>query len=71
MKFMSGMFVFQSTEQGADTILFAALSPEVEGQSGYYCENSRKRKSSSLSYSEDFQGNLWTESILMIENSPN
>ena len=63
--------MFQAPEQGADTVLYAALAPELEGLSGHYYDNSRKCRTSSLSYSEDFQRNLWTESILMIENSPN
>ena len=62
---------YLSTEQGADTILYAALSPEVEGQSGCYYDNSKRCKSSQLSYDEDFQANLWTRSILMIENAAN
>ena len=62
---------YLSTEQGADTILYAALSPEVEGQSGRYYDNSKRCRSSQLSYDEEFQTNLWTKSILMIENAPN
>lgn len=61
---------YLTAEQGADTILYAAVSPEVEGQSGCYYDNSRKCKSSKLSYEEEFQTSLWTQTILMIENSP-
>ena len=62
---------YLSTDQGADTILYAALSSQVEGQcGGCYYDNSERCNSSQLSYDEEFQANLWTKSVLMIENTP-
>lgn len=48
-----------SVEQGAQTTLYLATSPEVEGISGKYFVNSKERKSSSLSYNEALRQRLW------------
>ncbi|KAL4217144.1 short-chain alcohol dehydrogenase [Mactra antiquata] len=64
-----GQYTFLTTEQGADNVLYVALSPEVEGQSGCYYDNMKSVKSASLTYNEEFQNSLWNKSISMIENS--
>jgi retinol dehydrogenase 14 len=46
-------------EQGADTIIFLASSPEVEGVSGEYFERRRPRRSSPESYNEAAARRLW------------
>ncbi|XP_045203533.2 dehydrogenase/reductase SDR family member on chromosome X-like isoform X2 [Mercenaria mercenaria] len=62
-------WAYLNTEQGAETTLYAAISPEVEGQTGCYYDNSERTEAASLTYNEDFQNELWTKSILMIENA--
>lgn len=54
-------FVFcQTRKQGADPILFTALSPSLEGVGGKYIINSAMRNSSQLSYDIIIQDKLWT-----------
>jgi NAD(P)-dependent dehydrogenase (short-subunit alcohol dehydrogenase family) len=48
-----------SPEEGADTILFLASSPEVEGVSGKYFERRLPRRSSPQSYDEAAARRLW------------
>jgi NAD(P)-dependent dehydrogenase (short-subunit alcohol dehydrogenase family) len=44
---------------GADTPIFLASSPEVEGVSGKYFDRRREKMSSPPSYNEDAQEQLW------------
>jgi retinol dehydrogenase-14 len=46
-------------EQGADTLIYLAASPEVEGVSGKYFVKRNAIRSSSLSYDEDIARLLW------------
>jgi NAD(P)-dependent dehydrogenase (short-subunit alcohol dehydrogenase family) len=46
-------------EQGADTIVYLASSPEVEGVSGKFWEKRKPLKSSAVSYNEADQKRLW------------
>lgn len=46
-------------EQGAQTIIHLASSPEVEGVTGKYWEKSKPIKSSTVSYDEAAQRRLW------------
>lgn len=46
-------------EEGADTIIYLASSPEVEGISGQYWESRRPIRSSPASYDEAAQKRLW------------
>jgi retinol dehydrogenase 14 len=46
-------------EQGADTVIYLASSPEVEGVSGKYFERRRPRRSSPESYDEAAARRLW------------
>lgn len=48
-----------SVEQGAQTTLYLATSPEVEGVSGKYFSNNRETRSSSSSYDETARKRLW------------
>ncbi len=50
---------FKSPEKGAETIIYLASSPEVEGVSGKYFINKRPVKSSEYSYNEDVGKRLW------------
>ncbi len=46
-------------EQGADTIIYLASSPDVEGITGKYWTNRRVVQSSPVSYNESAQKRLW------------
>lgn len=48
-----------SPEEGAETIIYLASSPEVEGMTGLYWEKRRPIKSSPSSYDESAQKRLW------------
>lgn len=49
----------KSPEQGAETPLYLATSPEVEGVSGQYFIDRKPRQSSKLSYDEAVAHHLW------------
>lgn len=52
---------FQSTKEGAETILFATLSPKLMNKSGKYFEDLWEQKSSEISYDENLQQKLWQQ----------
>jgi NAD(P)-dependent dehydrogenase (short-subunit alcohol dehydrogenase family) len=54
-----------SVEQGADTIVYLAASPEVEGQTGGYYERNRKVLPSRLAQDEDVAARLWEHSAAL------
>ena len=56
----------KSSEKGAETPVYLASSPEVEGVTGQYFANRKVGKSSMRSYESDIQQKLWerTEEIL-------
>jgi NAD(P)-dependent dehydrogenase (short-subunit alcohol dehydrogenase family) len=60
----------RSPEQGADTILYLASSPEVEGISGKYFENRRMKRSSPRSYDATAGRRLWniSEQLAQVTN---
>jgi retinol dehydrogenase-14 len=64
---MIGLFA-KSPEKGAETSIYLASSPEVEGISGKYFNNCQPTKSSSLSYDIELQKEVWlrTEELLGI-----
>ncbi|MBZ0285865.1 MAG: SDR family oxidoreductase [Anaerolineae bacterium] len=53
-------------EQGAETSIYLASSPEVKGVTGQYFEKSKVKKASSVSYDEAAQKRLWqiTETLV-------
>jgi NAD(P)-dependent dehydrogenase (short-subunit alcohol dehydrogenase family) len=51
-----------SPQKGAETILYLATSPEVEGVTGKYFEGKRERRSSRESYDEAAVRRLWAVS---------
>ncbi len=51
--------MYSTTEQGAETPLYLALSHEVENISGKYFINCRETSSSSISYAEGLRKELW------------
>ena len=52
-------------EKGAETVIWLASSPEVEGVSGKYFMDKKEKKSNSFSYNKDAQKKLWEESERM------
>jgi NAD(P)-dependent dehydrogenase (short-subunit alcohol dehydrogenase family) len=58
LKWVMGFFAL-TPEQGADTAIYLASSPEVEGMSGKYFANREAVESSPLSYDEEVARRLW------------
>jgi NAD(P)-dependent dehydrogenase (short-subunit alcohol dehydrogenase family) len=58
LKWVMGFFAL-TPEQGADTAIYLASSPEVEGTSGKYFANREAVESSPLSYDEGVAQRLW------------
>lgn len=56
-----------SSAQGAETMIYLASSPEVEGVSGTYYVNKRAVRSSQVSYDETVAQQLWQVSAEMTE----
>jgi retinol dehydrogenase-14 len=48
-----------SPEQGADTVIYLAAAPEVEGRTAKYFTNRRETRSSPASYDEGLARRLW------------
>lgn len=59
-------------EEGAQTSIWLASSPEVTGISGKYFENRKPARSSDLSHDRTVQGRLWTiaEELTGMTNDP-
>jgi NAD(P)-dependent dehydrogenase (short-subunit alcohol dehydrogenase family) len=53
-------------EKGAQTGIYLASSPEVEGVTGKYFHRSRAKRSSAVSYDEAAQRRLWERSEAMV-----
>jgi NAD(P)-dependent dehydrogenase (short-subunit alcohol dehydrogenase family) len=49
----------RSAEKGAETIIWLASSPEVEGVTGKYFKDKKEIKSMAVSYNPDVQKKLW------------
>ena len=56
----------KSPAQGAETSIYLASSPEVEGMSGAYFADSKPRVSSKASYDLDTQEQLWNVTLEML-----
>jgi NAD(P)-dependent dehydrogenase (short-subunit alcohol dehydrogenase family) len=57
---------FKKPEKGAETSIYLASSPEVEGITGKYFINKKEQKSSEESYNETIAKKLWDISIEMV-----
>jgi NAD(P)-dependent dehydrogenase (short-subunit alcohol dehydrogenase family) len=57
---------FKKPEKGAETSIYLASSPEVEGITGKYFINKQEQKSSEDSYNETFAKKVWDISIEMV-----
>lgn len=69
MNFLMRVFYFFAgidVEKGAQTTLYLATSPEVEGVSGKYFSNSKETASSKRSYDEAVRKRLWQASEELI-----
>jgi NAD(P)-dependent dehydrogenase (short-subunit alcohol dehydrogenase family) len=55
-----------SVKQGADTPIYLASSPDVDGVTGKYFDNRRERSSSESSLDVDAQERLWSVSAEMV-----
>ncbi len=53
-------------EEGAQTSLYLAASPAVEGVSGQYWVKRRPRRSAAISYNEALQRQLWAKSVALV-----
>jgi retinol dehydrogenase-14 len=58
LKWVMGFFA-RTPEQGADTVIYLASSPEVEGITGKYFADREAVQSSPLSYDEEAAQRLW------------
>jgi hypothetical protein len=57
-------------EQGAETVVYLASSPEVEGQSGLYLTNKRPARTSAASYDQETARRLWDVSATLTGLAP-
>eukprot|EP00058_Branchiostoma_floridae_P023733 XP_002609223.1 hypothetical protein BRAFLDRAFT_90676 [Branchiostoma floridae] len=65
-RIMGWIGLTKTTKQGADTILYAAMSPDLEGIGGRYLDNCQSVPSSDQSYDKDLQKRLWEESCRLV-----
>uniref|UniRef100_A0A8C5LZC1 Polyprenol dehydrogenase n=1 Tax=Leptobrachium leishanense TaxID=445787 RepID=A0A8C5LZC1_9ANUR len=65
VKWLTAWLLFKTPEEGAATSIYASVSSDLEGVGGCYLYNGQKEKSADISYNEDFQKRLWTESSQM------
>lgn len=56
----------KSPEKGADTLVYLASSPKVEGVTGKYFQDREPKRTSAASYDEDAQERLWEISAAMV-----
>ena len=71
LKWVTGLFAL-TPEQGADTVIYLASSPEVDGISGKYFANREPIPSSDESYDEEVAGRLWrvSMSLTALDHTP-
>ncbi|MFQ5919861.1 MAG: SDR family oxidoreductase [Thermoplasmata archaeon] len=55
--------LMRSPEKGAETVLYAAMAPELEGVTGEYLVDRESRASSRRSYDRDLGDRLWNVSV--------
>ncbi|MHA2474217.1 MAG: short-chain dehydrogenase, partial [Promethearchaeota archaeon] len=54
-----GKLIFKSPEKGAETSIYLASSPEVEGITGKYYIKKQQQQSSEESYNQEDAKKLW------------
>jgi NAD(P)-dependent dehydrogenase (short-subunit alcohol dehydrogenase family) len=57
-------------DKGAETPVYLASSPDVEGVTGKYFDDKKEKKSSAKSYDEELAAKLWDRSSAMVGLSP-
>lgn len=57
---------FKKPEKGAETSIYLASSPELEGITGKYFANKKEQKSSDESYNEMYANKLWNIACKMV-----
>jgi NAD(P)-dependent dehydrogenase (short-subunit alcohol dehydrogenase family) len=57
----------KSPAKGAQTSIYLASSPEVEGVTGHYFARSMPRRSAASSYDESLQRHLWEQSTKLVK----
>jgi retinol dehydrogenase 14 len=58
-----------SPEDGADTVVYLATSPEVEGVTGKYFDKRKAKQTNPISYDADANKRLWEESAKLVRLS--
>ncbi|KAK9401902.1 dehydrogenase/reductase SDR family member on chromosome X [Crotalus adamanteus] len=66
VKWMTGWLLLKTPEEGASTSTYAAVSPELEGVGGCYLYHEQRTKSADVSYDDELQKRLWTESCKLV-----
>ena len=61
-----GMFVLKTPAQGAETPIYLASSPDVEGITGQYFANRKPRTASKHAYDTDTASRLWQVSMDLV-----
>jgi hypothetical protein len=61
----------RTLEEGIQTILYCALSPDLEGVTGRYYRNCKEGKPVSGVYDEKWQSIMWEESKKMVKLTGN
>jgi hypothetical protein len=56
----------QNARGGANTVIYLAAHPDVEGMSGKYFAECREIHSSVASYNREYQKRLWQESARLV-----
>lgn len=52
-----------SPEKGAQALVFAAVSPELENKTGLYLDHNKEKRSAPISYDKKVQDRLWELSL--------
>jgi NAD(P)-dependent dehydrogenase (short-subunit alcohol dehydrogenase family) len=52
-------FLMRTPEKGAETSVFLASSPDIEGETGKYWVNRREKRARDISYNRELQSGLW------------
>ncbi len=56
----------RSPERGADTVVYMASSPEIEGVTGGYFHDRRPKRSSRASHDRDTAARMWQVSEKLV-----
>jgi len=59
-----------SAEKGAETSIWAATAPELEGVSGKTFRKKKEEKSGDITYDEDVQDKLWDWTLVTLRGQP-